>query len=55
MTKETKRFTLRIPKDRKDQLKVCSVQTGVSLNALILQILREWAKQNPPEQDKDAS
>ena len=37
------RFTFRIPKDLLARLKNEAVEKGVSVNALILQILWEWS------------
>ncbi|MBU5627746.1 hypothetical protein KQI82_12580 [Oscillibacter sp. MSJ-2] len=52
MTNETERFTLRITKELKHQLETTRKRMGVSLNALVLQILWDWAKEN---QGKDSA
>ena len=44
MTKDVERFTLRIPRNIKSQLQMCSNDLCVSLNAFIVQILRDWAE-----------
>lgn len=38
------KILLRAPQELKDRLKMESARIGVSLNALILQILWEWVK-----------
>lgn len=43
---ERARFTFRIPQKTFDLLKVEAEKRGVSVNALILQILWEWANKN---------
>lgn len=46
MTKDTrKRFTFRLPGSLFDNLKKEADKQGLSLNAMILQILWEWTKQ----------
>nr|DAQ72952.1 MAG TPA: hypothetical protein [Bacteriophage sp.] len=45
------RFTLRIPSELFNQLQNKSNFIGVSLNALILQILWDWAKQTDNERE----
>ena len=42
MSKETTRFTLRLPKETKQRLEKESTEIGVSLNALVVQVLWEW-------------
>lgn len=49
MTKEVDRFTLRLPKRLKFKLELHSDQMCVSLNALVIQILRDWADRNMQE------
>ncbi len=50
MTKdERERFTFRIPSALMNMLKNEANEKGVSLNALILQILWDWTKQQPPK------
>ena len=45
MTKDDRiRFTLRLPNELLNKLKEEARRQGVSLNALILQILWDWAK-----------
>ena len=44
MTKDAERFTLRLTRELKDQLDESRRRMGVSLNALVLQILWDWAK-----------
>lgn len=39
---ERARFTLRMPKKLFDEIQALASDTGVSANALILQILWEW-------------
>lgn len=51
MTLKTERFTLRITKELKCQLEKKGKQMGVSLNALVAQILWDWAKQNLLDSD----
>lgn len=43
------RFTLRIPSALMLELKQTSANTGVSVNALILQILWDWLKRQPKD------
>ena len=51
MTKEAERFTLRMTGELKEQLDKVRKLMGVSLNALLVQILWEWVdKQNGKEQ-----
>ncbi len=52
MTIDVSRFTFRLPKALFDKLKCEAQQQGVSVNALILQILWDWAKKN--DNDKKA-
>lgn len=40
------RFTLRIPSTLFNLIREEAVETGVSVNALILQILKDWVKKN---------
>ena len=42
MTKETERFTLRLSRELKERLDDNRKRMGVSLNALVLQILWDW-------------
>lgn len=50
MTKEAERFTLRMTGELKEQLDKVRKLMGVSLNALLVQILWEWVdKQNGKE------
>lgn len=44
MTNDAGRFTLRLTKELKQWLEDSAKRMGVSLNALVLQILWEWAK-----------
>lgn len=44
MTKETGRFTLRLTGELKEQLDESRKRMGVSLNALVVQILWEWVE-----------
>lgn len=44
MTKETERFTLRLTGELKEQLDEGRKRMGVSLNALVVQILWEWVE-----------
>jgi len=46
MTKEAERFTLRLTPELKGVLEATRKRLGVSLNALVLQILWDWAKRN---------
>ncbi len=46
MTNNAERFTLRITKELKCQLEARRKQIGVSLNALVIQILWDWVKKN---------
>lgn len=43
MTKDLQRFTFRLPKALLDNVKEEAKIIGISANALILQILWEWA------------
>mgnify|MGYP002765682746 CR=1 FL=1 len=45
MTKEAERFTLRLTVELKEQLDEIRKRMGVSLNALVVQILWDWAKE----------
>lgn len=50
MTKATERFTLRLTGELKEQLDESRKRMGISLNALVVQILWEWAgRQGGPE------
>lgn len=50
MTKETKRFTLRLTGELKERLDESRKRKGVSLNALVVQILWDWAeRQGKPD------
>lgn len=44
MTKETERFTLRLTGELKGQLDENRKRMGISLNALVVQILWDWAE-----------
>ncbi len=44
MTKETERFTLRLTKELKNKLDERRKHMGISLNALVVQILWNWVK-----------
>ncbi len=44
MTKDTQRFTLRLPASLKHQIEAYSKKIGVSFNAMVVQIL--WAYVN---------
>lgn len=44
MTKEAERFTLRLTRELKEQLDKSRKRIGVSLNALVVQILWEWVE-----------
>ena len=44
MTKEAGRFTLRLTGELKEQLDESRKRMGVSLNALVVQILWEWVE-----------
>lgn len=46
MTKEAERFTLRLTAELKERLDENRKRMGVSLNALVVQILWEWARHN---------
>lgn len=45
MTKEAERFTLRLTGELKEQLDGSRKRMGVSLNALVVQILWEWVNE----------
>ena len=45
MTKETERFTLRLSGELKAQLDRIRKRMGISLNALVVQILWDWANE----------
>ena len=51
MTKDTERLTLRMPKRLKKQLEACSVQMGISLNSLMVQLLWRWVQE---QKEKEA-
>ena len=54
MTKDTReRFTFRIPERLMKSLKEEAGKIGVSLNALILQILWEWYEKNGEEGENE--
>lgn len=55
MTKETERFTLRLTKELKEKLDERRKYMGVSLNALVVQILWNWIKYQDEESDKHIS
>nr|DAJ90250.1 MAG TPA: repressor [Bacteriophage sp.] len=44
MTKDVERFTFRIPKKLLDIIRNNASEKGVSVNALILQILWDWTE-----------
>lgn len=44
MTKDAERFTLRLPAELKEKLTEQSVRMGISLNALVVQLLWQWAE-----------
>lgn len=44
MTKEVERFTLRLSGELKEQLDKSRKRIGVSLNALVVQILWDWVE-----------
>lgn len=46
------RFTFRIPEELLNSLKYESERIGVSVNALILQILWEWVEKKEKEPDR---
>lgn len=46
---ERSRLTLRIPEKLIREIKITAKRCGVSANALILQILREWAQKEKEE------
>lgn len=53
MTKEAKRFTLRLTGELKEQLDESRKRMGISLNSLVVQILWDWAeRQGKKETDK---
>lgn len=47
MTKDMERFTLRLPKWLKGELEKTSDNLCVSLNAVVIQILRDWVDNRP--------
>lgn len=47
MTELGARFTLRLPATLKQRLDATRAHMGVSFNALVLQILWDWLKNNP--------
>lgn len=49
MTKETERFTLRLTGELKGQLDENRKRMGISLNALVVQILWDWAERQSRE------
>ena len=52
MTKDARgRFTFRLPAELLEKLKKEAKNKGVSLNALILQILWEWISDNTKKED----
>lgn len=55
MTKDAVRFTLRLTSELKDRLEGSGKRMGISLNALVVQILWDWAEQHGGEADKPAS
>lgn len=44
MTKEAERFTLRLTGELKKQLDESRKHMGISLNALVVQVLWDWAE-----------
>lgn len=46
---------IRSPDDLKQTLRQAAKSRGFTLNALLLQILRDWVKKNPPADQTDAS
>lgn len=46
------RFTLRIPETLFSLVKDAATQTGVATNAMILQILLQWTKENVHDKDR---
>lgn len=55
MTEEAMRFTLRIKPDLKERLEKCSKNMGVSLNALVVQILWNWVEYRDEPNIKEVS
>lgn len=55
MTKEAERFTLRLTKELKAKLEESRHHMGISLNALVVQILWDWAERQSKEMNKPAS
>lgn len=51
MTKETERFTLRLTSELKNQLDESRKHMGISLNALLVQILWEWLKEGERDEN----
>ena len=49
---EMRRFTFRMPKELNVLIKNASAKKGVSVNALILQILWEWLKNKTKQEEK---
>jgi len=55
MTKDKRvRFTLRIPEKKLKRLEEIAKEEGVSINALILEILRKWSELHE-KQNKEVS
>lgn len=55
MTKETERFTLRLTKELKWKLDESRKRMGISLNALVVQILWNWTECKDDEERKGES
>lgn len=50
MTKKIERFTLRLTKELKEQLNESKKRMGLSVNALVIQILSEWLENHSKEE-----
>lgn len=55
MTREVERFTLRLTEELKEQLDKSRKRMGISLNALVVQILWNWAERQDKDADKHTS
>lgn len=53
MTKDAERFTLRLTGELKELLDENRKRMGVSLNALVVQILWEWTESRKREERKE--
>lgn len=51
MTSDSARFTLRLTGELKRRLEKTGRDMGISLNALVVQILWDWAKNNLNEEE----